>query len=90
MEGVDLLPLAAPMTTLLAKGLFRALVLAPLGIGNLHVDSDPQEITSARAPSPILLVPVPDPGRAVIAEGDHRTCAGCSVDENAAILCTIG
>jgi hypothetical protein len=80
---------ASAITTFLAKDLFRASGLSPLGVSNSHVESDRQKIREGTKLSPLLLVRDTGNGKLVIADGYHRLCAAYSIDEDAGVPCKI-
>jgi hypothetical protein len=74
-----------------AKDLLRASRLALLPRDEKHVAADLKRIRKGKALPPVLLVQG-DMQRAVpltVADGYHRICASCHVDENAMIVCRL-
>lgn len=79
----------APITTFKAKDIFRAAQLSLLGVSNLHVERDRQNIRSGKMLSPILLVRDRRTRKVIVADGYHRLCAVYGFDEDALIPCKI-
>lgn len=79
----------APVTTFMAKDIFRASGLSLLGISNTHIEMDRKKIKDGKALSPILLVRDAKNGKVVIADGYHRLCAVYALHEDECIPCKI-
>lgn len=80
---------AAPMTSFLAKDIFRASGLSLLGVSNGQVDRFRRKIAQGDPLSPVLLVRVPALAKVIVADGYHRLCAVYDFDEDEAIPCKI-
>jgi hypothetical protein len=74
-----------------AKDLLRASGLPLLPHDDKHVAADLKRIRKGKALSPVLLVRGDMRGGAplTVADGYHRICASCYIDENALIACRI-
>lgn len=74
-----------------AKDLLRASGLPLLPLDEKHVAADLKRIRKGKALSPVLLVQGDMKAGAplTVADGYHRICASCYVDENALIACRI-
>ena len=72
-----------------AKDIFRASKLSLLGISNYHVQKDVKKISDGKKLSPLLLVQDHNTTSVIVADGYHRLCAVCSVDEDADVPCKI-
>ncbi|HWZ63841.1 MAG TPA: hypothetical protein VNX02_12535 [Steroidobacteraceae bacterium] len=74
-----------------AKDLLRASGLPLLPHDEKHVAADLKRIRKGKALSPVLLVQGDMKGGAplTVADGYHRICASCYIDENALIACRI-
>jgi hypothetical protein len=74
-----------------AKDLLRAARLPLLGDDESHVDADLKRIHKGKALSPVLLIrgDIASGLPLVVADGYHRICAVCYVDESAPIPCQI-
>lgn len=74
-----------------AKDLLRASGLVLLPHDDKHVAADLKRIRKGKALSPVLLVQGDMKAGAplTVADGYHRICASCYVDENALIACRI-
>ena len=72
-----------------AKDLFRASLLSPLGVSNLHVEKDRKKIQKGESLSPLLLLRDEANSKLVIADGYHRLCAIYEFNEDAWIRCKI-
>src|SRR5260221_9034243 len=79
----------APLSMFKAKDIFRASGLSLLGVSNSHVEKDRKKIKNGKQLSPLLLVRDKANGKPVIADGYHRLCAVCSLNEDALIPCKI-
>jgi len=81
----------APLVHRKAKDLLRASALPLLTPDNFHVAKDLKKVSQGRLLSPVLCVRgmvrlnVP----LIIADGYHRICASCQLDEDADIPCRI-
>lgn len=79
----------APMTSFMAKDIFRATMLPLLGISNYRIKRNEQKIQTGIKISPILLVRSFETDQLIVADGYHRLCALYHLDEEARIPCKI-
>jgi len=80
---------AAPMTSFLAKDIFRASGLSLLGISNGQVDRFRRKISQGDPLAPVLLLRAPALAKVIVADGYHRLCAVYGFDEDEPIPCKI-
>jgi hypothetical protein len=80
---------AAPISSFFAKDILRASQLPLLAAGNSHVDKDADKIAAATGLSPLLLVRDVSLGKVIVADGYHRLCAVCAVDDEVLVPCKL-
>ncbi|MGA7911762.1 MAG: hypothetical protein WB682_00705 [Candidatus Dormiibacterota bacterium] len=82
---------AAPLVRRKAKDLLRASGLPELPATNVHVAKDLAKVKKGQLLSPVLLVRGRLAARIplTVADGYHRICASCLLDEDADIPCRI-
>lgn len=80
-----------PIEHFKAKDMLRASGLELLPLDNKHVAKDLAKVKSGKALSPVLLVrgSLRAGIALVIADGYHRVCASCHVDEDVDIPCRV-
>ena len=79
----------APMTSFVAKDIFRASQLPLLGVTNSHVRKNHMKIAAGEKLSPLLLVRDPAREKLIIADGYRRMCAVYLFDEDTPVPCKI-
>jgi len=60
-----------------------------LAVSNSHIEKDLKRIKAKTKFSPLLLVRDENNVKLIIADGYHRLCAVCGIDEDACVLCKI-
>ncbi len=71
------------------RDVLRAARLPLLAAGESIVKEQREKILAGKKISPLLLVRHPNSARTIVADGYHRLCAICSLDEDAALRCKI-
>jgi len=79
----------ASMTSFKAKDIFRSSGLSLLGISNGYVERNTEKLQTGIRLPPLLLVRDDRQRRLIIADGYHRLCSVCLIDEDADIPCKI-
>jgi hypothetical protein len=79
----------ARISTVAAKGIFRASGLSLLGVSDSHVEKDIGRISKKEKLPPLLLYRDKINNKLIIADGYHRLCAVYKLDEDAMIPCKI-
>ena len=77
----------APLTHYVARDIVRAAGVSPLGIADS--DEERQKILAGAKISPLLLVRAPAGDRVIVADGFHRLCTVCRLDDRAVVPCKI-
>ena len=72
-----------------ARDVLRAARLPLLPAGESIVKKEREKILADKKISPLLLVRHSSTAQTIVADGYHRLCAICSIDEDAAMRCKI-